>query len=104
MAASIMVYISYYLICVLGLIEVLKTEQLNTNMNLTAVLYGICLCSHKIIQCVILEKTFIFLESHQGLWLLTDNAATIGAMFCLSKKLGGEIKEVRGIRKKVNTK
>ena len=59
---SVLIFLLYYLISVLGMLEISKREQLNSNVNnLTAGLYAITLCSHKVLEDCVFKKLFIYL-------------------------------------------
>ena len=93
--------IAYFLICLMGMIEVVKKQQLNSNRNLTAVILCITVGSLKIVQALFLDKFFIhvFDNKSQYWFFAVDNLSTIGAMYLLYPKLVVERCEVNKMNK-----
>ena len=92
---STLIFLIYYLISILGIVDIAKNEMLNSNRNLTAVVLSLALAAQYALDAIFLDKLLFFLKDHYIIWVLFDNLATVGTMVVLWKKLRVELKEVR---------
>ena len=96
---SIQVFLLYFLICDIGMLEIAKNEMLNSNKALTSSLYCLILSSNQFLQGLLWERLFLYLKFNKILWIIADNVATAIALICLIFKARSEVKEFRKFKK-----
>lgn len=58
-------YVLYFVICQMGMIDIIKFQQLNTNRNFTSIIMFTTLGSFIIMQTVLFDRIYIYIHEHR---------------------------------------
>lgn len=85
-------YLLFFFICKMGMIDIIKFQQLNSNRNFTSIIIFTALGSFCIVQTLFFDRIYTFCqqERFQFLYMIFHKLALILAMCFLRRKLNSE--------------
>lgn len=97
--STVMIFLIYFTVCMLGMIDISKVELLNNNRNLTALLACFTWFVEEYIKALVQNKLVAIADEYVPVWMILDNLATLLAVFFLYPNYLIEQTEVNSLQK-----
>ena len=81
--STVICFLNYFIICMVGMIDLAKVEQLNNNRNLTAILCCFTWFVEEYLKALFQQKLVDIANKYVAVWMIVDNSATLMAAYFL---------------------
>jgi hypothetical protein len=97
--SGVLIFLLYFLVCMLGIVDLVKVEQLQTNRNLTALLIFFVFFYGETLKAIFIPRILLICDSHYILWASVDQISTTLVAFSLYPQYKIEAKELFNFNK-----